>query len=801
MGIHWHDVKYALRSLLRQPAHTAVLLATLALGIGSNVAIFSVVDAVLVQPLPYDDPEQLALIWNRIPGTSVERGLVSGPDFADYRAETSSFEELAGAAALAGTITGDGPAEQINAGYATGNLFDMIGVTPALGRNLKPEDEFVVDPQQFGQPGAELPPGTVMISYGLWQRRYGGSLDVIGKSVELDGWGSTIAGVLPADFRIYMPEGTAMPPSVDAWGVLPSNISDFARTTPWITVVARLRDGATITGAQGEFDALGARLIELHPFHANQNTEILVRGLHQEVVAHTRVGLYALLGSVLFVLAIACANVANLLLVRGADREREIAVRSALGSGRGRIVKQLLTESLVLSSLGAALGILLAWWGQRAIVALAPSNLPRIENAGLDLRVLGFTILLTTITALAFGLVPALRAARTDPGMSLRDRGTVSGGLKSNKLRAALVIGEVALSMALLIGAGLMLRSFAELQQVRPGFEPEQVLTFSAPISFFPYIDDASRAAVMTEITDRIGELGGVAEVGAIGPLPLDGTEQFHVGSYGLVTSTTEEYQANKADSAPVAVIDRNMADRLFGGQDPLGQEIAVDYLDLTTFAPETRLSRVVGVVDNVRGSSLASDSRETIYQPYILASWRPMTFVVKTAAASAALVPRIREVVTAIDADIPVAAVASLESFVDQARAPTRFMLALIGAFAALALLLAAFGLYGVISYSVQQREREIGVRVAFGASSKSVVGLMLREGTFVAVAGIVTGVVASVFLSRVVASLLVGVSATDPITYVSVPLVLFAVSCLATYLPARRAARIDPVEAIRGD
>ena len=366
------DIRYAFRAFARRPALTAVLLATLALGIGSNVAIFSVANAVLFQPLPYADPEELALVFTRLPATDVSRALVSGPDLDDYREGTSSFEGFAGAMALVGTLTGEGPPEQITTGYATGNMFDLLGVVPALGRNLSEDDEFPVDPDMFGSPNPELPPGFVLISHGLWQRRFGGSRDVIGEGVELDGWESTIVGVLPEDFRIYLPADAAMPTNVDAWGVMPSNLGEFARDTPWLTVVTRLRDGVSIEQGQRELDAVAVRLREQHQFHANQQTEILVLGMHAEVIEHARPGLLALLGSVAFVLLIACANVANLLLVRAAEREREIAVRAALGSGRLRIIRQMLTESAVLSCGGAVLGIALAWWMLGAIIALSP---------------------------------------------------------------------------------------------------------------------------------------------------------------------------------------------------------------------------------------------------------------------------------------------------------------------------------------------------------------------------------------------------------------------------------------------
>ena len=731
--------------------------------------------------------------------------------------------------ALVGTLTGEGPAEQVVTGYATGNLFDLLGVVPALGRNLSMDDEFPIDPEMFSSPNPDLPPGIVMISHGLWQRRFGGDSAVIGSSIEMDGWASTIVGVLPADFRVYLPADAAMPTNIDAWGLMPSNLLDFPRDAPWLTVVTRLKENVTIERAQAEMDALAVRLRELNPFHANQKTEILVQGMHQAVVSHARPGLLALLGSVAFVLIIACANVANLLVVRAG--EREIAVRTALGSGRGRIVRQMLTESAVLSLAGAALGVLLAWWGLRAIVALSPGNLPRIETVGIDARVLAFTAAVAAVTAIGFGLLPALRAASTDPGNSLKDRGSVSGGVRGNKLRTGLVIAEVALSMALLIGAGLMLRSFAQLQRVEPGFDSDNVVTFTAPLQFIKYSTAESRTNFINQLGDRLAEISGVQSVGGVMPLPLAGGEQYSVGSYGRVGVADDVYQTNKADykstlpgyfetlgiellagrfltradnqpeALAVAVVDQKLVDRLFGDEDPLGQELVVDYFSGETFALERRPVRIVGVVANVRSTSLAADSRETVYYPFVFGPWWPVTFVIRTTTDPASLLPRVREAVIAMDPDVPISGIATLDSYIAASMAPTRFMLALIGTFAVLALLLASLGLYGVISYSVRQRTREIGVRVAFGATNGDVVWLLLRQGVGVALAGIVVGVLGSLALTRVVGSLLVGVTVTDPVTFVSIPLLLLVIAAVATYIPSRRAALVDPVDALRGE
>ena len=827
----WADVRFAVRSFVKRPAFTGALLLTLALGIGSNVAMFSVANAILFRPLPYAEPEELALIWTRLPATNVARSLVSGPDFRDYVDQTTAFEDFAGAVGIAGTLTGDGPAEQIMVAYSTPNLFDVLGVTPVVGRDFDERDAFAVDPQAFGSPNPELPPGAVMLTYNLWQRRFGGDRSVVGRTIQMDGLGQVVVGVLPPDFRIYLPADVAMPTNIDAWGLLPSNMSEFARDAPWLTVVARLRQGVTLEQAQAEMDQVAARLRATHQFHANQNLQIVVNGMHRDIVSHARPAVLALLGAVGFVLLIACANVANLLLVRATGRGREIAVRAALGSGRGRIISQMLTESALLALGGAVLGILLAWWSVRVLVALSPGNLPRIESVSIDGQVLAFTAGVTAIAALLFGLAPAVRAVGGKLADALRDRGADSGGLRGNRLRTGLVVTEVALSLVLLIGAGLMVRSFAEIRRVHPGFETENVITFSAPIPFLKYFTPDSRASFVTELGDRLGQIPGVERVGGVTPLPLAGGDLYSVGSYGRVGDPDDVYQANKADyksvlpgyfeamgielvagrtlirsdndagALAVAVIDRRLAERAFGDEDPLGKELIVDWFNEQTITLERKAVQVVGVVGNVRSASLAAEGRETSYFPYRFFSFLPLTFVVETAADAQGLVPLIREAVDEQDPDVPISDLATLESYVLDAMAQTRFLLTLTGVFAVLALVLASLGLYGVISYSVRQRTREIGVRVAFGAGEGDVLKLVLAQGLVLASAGVILGLGASLGLTRTVRSLLVGVSATDPVTFLAIPALLLGVAAVASYVPARRATAVDPVEALRDE
>ena len=823
------DLKYALRAFARRPLFTGVILLTLALGIGSNVAIFSVANAVLFRALPFENPEELAFVWTRLPKTNVRRALVSGPDFKDYQTEATRFKGFAGAVAIPGTITGEGPPERITNAYVTWNMLHLLGVRPILGRTHVAEDAFPIDPKQFGNPDPKLPPNKVVLSHGLWQRRFGGDSTVIGRTILLDGWGSLVIGVLPRDFRIYLPPDAGMPSNIDAWGILPSNIGDFERQAAWLTVVTRLKEGVTLEQGQEDMDRLAARLREVHQFHKTQDLQIVVAGMHRDVVEHVRPALVALLGAVGFVLLIACANIANLLLVRASERGREIAVRAALGSGRARIVAQMLTESLVLSAAGTVLGLLLAWQGIRVIKALSPANLPRIENVSLDGRAFGFAAAVAVVAAILFGLAPALRAVRGNLADGLRDRGTDTGGARGNKLRTVLVVSEVTLSLILLIGAGLMVRSFAAIQNVNPGFDAKNVATFNVPIPFLKYLTSQLRASFVNQLGDRLATIPGVESVGGVTPLPLAGGEQYSVGSYGKVGESDDQYRTNKADfravlpgyfeamriglvsgrtflrsdnedqALDVAIVDAKFAARVFGRETPLGASILIDHFNEKTFTMERVPVTIVGVVSNVRSTSLAAEGRETIYVPYIFQAFLPMTFVVRTSADPGSLISRIRTEVAAMDRDVPVADLSTLESWVTEAMSQTRFLLALSGTFAGLALVLAAIGLYGVVSFSARQRTREIGVRVALGASDRDVRRLILGQGMVVAAIGIVVGLGASVALTRVVNSYLVGVSATDPVTFAGVPLVLLGVAALASYLPARRAMTIDPVRALR--
>jgi putative ABC transport system permease protein len=591
-----------------------------------------------------------------------------------------------------------------------------------------------------------------------------------------------------------------------------------------------LKPGVTHEQAQSEMDALSARFRELHEHHKRVGMQIVVNSLHRDVVDHVRPLLVTLMVAVGFLLLIGCANVANLMLVRAAEREREIAVRAALGGGQARIIAQTLTESTVLAIAGGLAGLALAWAGIRVLTAMQPDGIPRIETVGIDGTVLLFTLAASLLAALIFGAAPALRAARPDLANALKDRGSDAGGVRGNKIRTVLVVAEVGLSLVLLIGAGLMVRSFRELQKVEPGFNAKNVLTLSLPLPFFKYTDPEQRVSFFDRFQQRIAALPGVESVGGLTPLPLGGGDQYWVQPYGRDDATEEDWNQNRADyravlpgfsqamgikliagrtiseadnqpgAQSVVVIDEKIADQNWPDEDPVGKAMQIVRFDMESMSLKRMPVQVVGLVEHMRSESLTADGRGAIFYPYRFFPWWPMTVTIRGASDPTNLVASIRSEVSALDPDVPLANVRSMETYVDDAMGQSRFTLTLIAIFAALALILASIGLYGVISYSLRQRIQEIGVRIAFGAGARNIVQLILRHGIALAIAGVVLGLLVSVVVTRMASSLLFGVTPNDPVTFVGVPLVLVAVAALASYIPARRATRIDPVRALRG-
>ncbi len=754
-------------------------------------------------------------------------GLTSSTD----KEQSRLFDDFAGAIAIEGTITGEERPEQVMVGWSTVNFFQVLGIRPFMGRDFEPDDGIPIDRQVFLDPNAILPPGIILLTHGMWQRQYASDPAVLGKTIQMDGQSCIIVGVLPRDFRIYLPAYAGMPTNIDVWRVFPIDFDTSPRDGEFLTVIARLKPEVTLEQAQTEMDALAVRLQEQFQHHKNMGMEIVVNSMHRDVVDHVRPLLLTLLGAVGIVLLIACANVANLLLVRAKEREREIAVRVAYGGGQRRIIAQMLTESCVLAATGGVLGIGLAWVGIRLLVVTQPANLPRLESVGIDGTVLLFTAGASLLAALVFGAAPALKSASPNLANALKERGSDAGGVRGNKVRTALVLAEVGLSLVLLIGAGLLVRSFAKLQQVEPGFHLQNVLTLSVPLPVFKYRVPDARVNFYTRLHERLVALPGVAAVGGIGPLPLRGGDQYWVQPYAREGASEEEWIRNRADyravlpgymeamrinvvagrtlteadnqegGLTVVVVDDKLAEQTWPNEDAVGKGMQIVRFNVETFAMERESVQVVGVVRHVRSESLTVDGRGAVYYTYRFFPWWPMVLTVRGTGDPLGLVNAIRQEVASLDGDVPVADVRLMDDYVDDAMAQGRFTLTLVVVFAVLALVLASIGLYGVIAYSLRQRIQEFGVRMAFGADAKDIVRLVVRYGMVLALSGVAVGLVFAFALTRMASSLLYDVTPTDPVTFIGIPVLLVVVALVASYVPARRATKIRPLDAIRGE
>jgi len=816
------DLRYAWRKLLDSPGFTLVAVLTLAVGIGANTAIFTVVDGVLLEPLPYERPQELVFVWNRMVHTGMPKAPLSAPDFADLVHEARSFTALAASDNVSDrTLAGDGAPEQIQVASVTADYFDVLGVDPFLGRRFEAADGAPFPPDLFQQPNPEIPPTAVMLSYDFWRRRYAGDPAVLGRALRINGAPFTVVGVLGPDFSLLMPPDAGMPPHVDAWIPFRFDLAQAARDNQWLRVIGRLAPGVTRAQAQAEMDALAERFREQFAFHRNMGMEMDLRGMQADVVAHVRPVLWALLGAVGFVLLIACANVANLMLARATLRGREMAVRSALGASRWRLLRQVLIEGALLALLGGAAGVGLAYVGLQILTALHPADLPRLDALALDARVLVFTLVATATAALVSALAPAFDLSGAHPQQALQERGG-DGGAARLRLRGALVVAEVALSLVLLVGAALMLRSFLYLAAAQPGFEPRGVLTYKLNLNGPEYGDPAARTGFFQRMREGVGALPGVEAVGAVYPLPLSG--RLWTGPWGRPGDSAEDWSKNEAnfrvttpgffeamgarllagrtfevaddeEQRPVVVIDDRLAARAFPGRPAVGEHLGMDLLGNPLDV------EVVGVVAHMRHDSLAADGRETIYFPQHLFPWMPMYVAVRTAGEPAGLLAPVRRQVRALDPGVPVYGERTMAGYVDEALAPTRFAMLLLGLFAAVAVLLAAVGLFGVIAYSVRQRRREIGIRLALGAPAASILRLVLVRGVGLIALGVVLGLAAAAMLTRVLRSQLYGVSATDPWTFAAIAALLAVLALLASWLPARRAMEVDPVQSLRAE
>jgi putative ABC transport system permease protein len=805
----WQDIRFGFRTLLRSPATSAVALLTLALGIGANTAIFSVVNGVLLEPLPYPDPDALVVVLESNPGLGFPRFSVSPPNFDDWRHQNQVFESMAAISRGRFNLTGGDRPEAVPGEQVTPELFRVLGVQPVLGRGFLPEE---------GRPGG---PKVAVLSHGLWQRRFGSDRAALHRQILIDGESFTVIGVMPPGFELRS--------QTQIWLPLPWDFTPDSRGGHFLSVLARLKPGVSLEKARTEMKAIAARLEQQYP-DSNHGWTTEVRRLHDALVEDVRPALVLLLAAVAFVLLIACANVANLLLARLAAREREIAVRTALGAGRARLVRQMLTESLVLFFVGGVLGLLLAAWATRVMMALYGEGLPRRQAIALDGRVLLFTLLLSLVTGLVFGLVPALSATSGGLFGALKEGGrAVAGGARGRLLRNLLVVGEVAVALVLLVGAGLLLRSFARLRAVDPGCHPQGVLTAEITLPDQKYEPAERQIAFTRELLDRLRAIPGVQSADTVFPLPLGGNGfvlAFAVQGRPDTSSQDSSLHANirlvtpdffrtlgirllqgraftshdDPQSVPVIVVNKTMADRIWPGESPIGKRITFG----DTQKPDVQWMEVVGVVADIHHRTLDQDPGSEVYWPQLQNPvGGQLSIVLKTAGEPTKLAGAVRAAVRAVDSDLPVDRVRPLESVVAEALAGSRFQSVLLGIFAGAALLLAAIGVYGVISYSVAQRTHEIGIRMALGARRPEVLGLVIRQGMALVLAGVGLGLALAVlllaWLSERLAKFIYGGSAFDPLPLIAVPLVLLAVALLANWLPARRATRVDPLVALR--
>jgi len=772
------DVRYGIRSLLKRPGLTAVALITLALGIGVNTAIFSAVDSVLLRPLPFKDPDRVMAVWEHTPHLGIARNEFAPANYFDLRSQTHIFEDVGAFGQLSANLTGEGEPEQLDGQLVTANVFTVLGVPAALGRT------FAADEDQIGRENVAV------LSDRLWRRRFNRDPGIINRKVTLNGESFTIVGVMPAGFFFPEREAELWIP----WAMEPGQAE--GRGDHYFRLVARLKPGVTREQANAEAESIAARLAGEYP-KTNEGLGFLVNSFHQDYVGDLRRPMLILFAAVGLVLLIACANVANLLLAQATTRRREIAIRMALGARSWAIARQLLTESLLLASAGGLLGVLAAIWGVEALAKLLPESLSKLQAISVDSRVFLFTIGVTLLTAIAFGVVPALHAARANPGDALAETGRdLAGGLSGRLLRRVLVIAEVALAVVLLAGAGLLIRSFNRLRQVDLGFKPDNLLTMRMVLPLPKYQKPEARRAFYDELLRRIHEIPGVEAAGINTRLPLSTSGMkfsFSVEGRTMPSDSNLPFAVYRvvnpdyframeiplqrgrvfdtrdtADSIPAFVINRRLAEQFWPGEDPTGKRLKIGPPD-----SPNQWATVIGVVGDVRQTGLYGDQLAELYAPYAQErrSWMsPRDLVVRTQGDAASLAGAVREAVWVVDKDQPISNIRTMDQVLAAAISRERFQMLLLSLFATLALVLACVGLYGVISYAVAQRTREIGVRMALGAQPRDVLKLVIRQGMTLTFAGLILGIAGGLAVTRVMTDLLFGVTPTDAITFLTV-------------------------------
>jgi putative ABC transport system permease protein len=822
------DVSFAARSLRKNPAFAATALLTLALGIGVSTAIFSVVNAVLLRPLPYPHADRLVIVWGEMRNRHVPNWPFSPPDFRDLKDQATLFEDLAAVTTGRGQVTGNGgDPEQVSTAGVTPNIFRLLGARIAMGRDFTDADAVPPPRPPQAVPGAApaAPAGPrlpiiAILSHEFWERRFGGDRAIVGKSIDLGGGSAEVVGILQPGFELLFPPRASIDRTPDVWVAQRIDYENSSRRNVFLRVVGRLKPGVTVAQATAQTEAVAANLRSRFPIAQTAGLHITAVGMHDDMVAEVRPAILALMGAVVFVLLIACANVANLLLVRTSVRERELAVRAALGGSPWRLVRQMFAESLLLATGGAVLGLALAQLGIRLLIALAPANLPRLDTVSLDPFVLVFTIACAVVSALVFGVVPAFRASRPDLAEVLRAAGRTPGLGGAKLLRNGVVAAEVALSFVLLIGSGLMMRSFVALSRIDPGYDSDRVLTFSL---FNPRLrQPQERAVFMGQVHDRLAALPGVRSVTAASPFPLDG--QLSNARYGTAEAAADPKKFQQAttfivypgyfeamrtrviggrtfaltddrDSATVVIIDTKLAAKAFPGENAVGKRLLIR---VRTEEPEWY--EVIGVVAHERHESLATDGPEQMFfADGLFGHGAATTWAVRGNVDPTTLTAPIRATIRQIDPSLAIADVRPFGAFVDRAMAPTRFALVLIGIFATIAAILAAVGLYGVLSTLVRMRTAEIGLRMAFGAQPASIMQLIVGQGLRLSGIGIVIGAVSALALTGAMRSMLVGVTPADPMTFAAIVFLFAAITVLASWVPARRAAGLDPTRALR--
>ncbi|MBI3404941.1 MAG: ABC transporter permease [Acidobacteria bacterium] len=800
------DLRYALRNLRKNPGFYAVAILALALGIGANTAIFSVINGVLLRPLAYSDPGQLVRVWGRQEVDHTSHSTTSPLDIVDWNAQSKSFEGIAAHTFGGLTLTGIGEPQQLRIMLATQNYFSVLGMQPQRGRFFITEE---------GQVGKHR---VLILSDAFWRRQFNADPQIIGRSLTLNGFAYNVIGVAPPGMKD--PFGSAREP--DGWRPLPIPQDQGARGGHYVFALGRLKPGVPLAQAQAEMDTITRNLEKQYP-GTNTGQRVDLEPLQSAVVGDSRNSLLLVFAAVGFVLLIACANVANLLLARASSRQREIAIRSALGAGRGRLVAQFLTECVLLSLVGGLAGFLLALWGVDLLVAHAPADFPRLDEISVNASVLGFTLFISLLTAAVFGLAPAWQATKTNLTLMLNETGRVSAGRERNRLRSLLLVGEVALSLVLLFGAGLLIRSFWSVLQVSPGFRAENLTTLQMDLPGSRYKEEPQIKNFYATLFERTAALPGVQAAGAVNNLPMSGS--YSCDSFALsdraappegqepcaeTRSASPGYlaamsipllrgrwieQRDSKDSALVVVINETMARRYWPGQNPLGQKFK--WGDIRGTDP---WKEIVGVIGDVRHFGLEEQIRPEVYMPHAQGiPFSGMTLVLRSSGDARPLIAALRSAIHEMDRDLPVSKIKSMEEWISGSLAQRRFSMTLLVAFASLALLLAAVGIYGVMSYSVTQRTREIGIRMALGARRGDVLRLVVGRSMALSFAGVALGAVLSLALGRLMSTLLFGITPVDVPTFLATALLLATVALAASYLPARRAARVDPLVALR--